>query len=590
MLISLFSFSVTFRKVYALVVDDDGPADFASIQAAINAAANGDTVFVKNGTYYENVVVNKTINLLGEAREATIVDGLQKEFVFAITAFGVVVDGFTLRNANQTDSTIGFGIIANNTKDCIIRNNLFTLNYYGVKLVSCINVTFEDNMVDSNPFFGSVLENSSNCTVKRNLIHNNMYTGIAINKCSEVLSVDNDLARSNRGIHVIGSSNCTLENTTLANIVYYGVEIVSSSNVQLINSTVNDNFHLGVSIQNSVNCTVARSFLNNNKNFYALEIVGSNSCRIADNVLANNFYGVMLERSDFCTLSGNVVSNSSYGIQLYFTSNSTLSHNIVSNMSNYALFLTSSSNCTLNANTIRDNRYYGVWMDNSSGNTLFHNNFVKNRYQAFVSASANVWNQTAEGNYWSNYNKADLDFDGVGDEAYTIGENNVDYHPLLGTFYSFNITVFSYPKEKIEEIQLISNSTASDLKLCVWLSSPNEFLQPGQLFILFNVSGENATSGFCRMTLPKNVLNTSSYVVLVEWQKANVTVLSTSNSTHDCLYFTYNHSTKEVIVTVPEFSFVACLFLFLLTLVFAKLRQSNHGWVSRAKNRRTLPC
>ena len=41
------------------------PAEnFTSIQDAINASSDGDTVFVYNGTYYENILINKTINLM----------------------------------------------------------------------------------------------------------------------------------------------------------------------------------------------------------------------------------------------------------------------------------------------------------------------------------------------------------------------------------------------------------------------------------------------------------------------------------------------------------------------------------------------
>ena len=53
----------------------DPPEDFTSIQDAINASIDGDTVFVYNGTYYENVGVGKTINLTGENRDTTIIDG-----------------------------------------------------------------------------------------------------------------------------------------------------------------------------------------------------------------------------------------------------------------------------------------------------------------------------------------------------------------------------------------------------------------------------------------------------------------------------------------------------------------------------------
>jgi pectin methylesterase-like acyl-CoA thioesterase len=42
------------------------PDDYPTIQEAINAATPGDTIFVRAETYYENVVVNKTVSLIGE--------------------------------------------------------------------------------------------------------------------------------------------------------------------------------------------------------------------------------------------------------------------------------------------------------------------------------------------------------------------------------------------------------------------------------------------------------------------------------------------------------------------------------------------
>jgi len=56
------------------IVDDDGPADFHTIQEAIDSplVIGGDTIYVHNGIYYENVVVDKTVLLIGEEREKTI--------------------------------------------------------------------------------------------------------------------------------------------------------------------------------------------------------------------------------------------------------------------------------------------------------------------------------------------------------------------------------------------------------------------------------------------------------------------------------------------------------------------------------------
>ena len=58
-----------------ITVDDSGGADFFTITMAINAANEGDTVYVYSGTYYEHVVVDMSINLTSENRDTTIIDG-----------------------------------------------------------------------------------------------------------------------------------------------------------------------------------------------------------------------------------------------------------------------------------------------------------------------------------------------------------------------------------------------------------------------------------------------------------------------------------------------------------------------------------
>ena len=78
-------------------------ATFSSINAAVAAAAAGGTVVVCPGTYSEDVIVNKALNLMG--RDATI-DATGLENGVQVVASNVVVDGFTIQNAN------GEGVLA----------------------------------------------------------------------------------------------------------------------------------------------------------------------------------------------------------------------------------------------------------------------------------------------------------------------------------------------------------------------------------------------------------------------------------------------------------------------------------------------
>ena len=74
------------------------PYDCASIQACVDMAAPGDTVYVYSGTYHEHVSINKQLALLGEDRATTVIDGGGSGTVVYVSASDVVVSGFTVRD------------------------------------------------------------------------------------------------------------------------------------------------------------------------------------------------------------------------------------------------------------------------------------------------------------------------------------------------------------------------------------------------------------------------------------------------------------------------------------------------------------
>jgi len=96
-------------------VDDDGPADFRTIQEAINAASQGDTIYVYNGTYYEQVVVNKSVSLIGENKYTTIIDGNYTGNAIEVTASNVNVTGFTMQKSGTV--YLGCGIYVHDGSD-----------------------------------------------------------------------------------------------------------------------------------------------------------------------------------------------------------------------------------------------------------------------------------------------------------------------------------------------------------------------------------------------------------------------------------------------------------------------------------------
>jgi len=106
------------------------PADYATIQAAIDAAVNGDAVLVAPGTYVENIdFKGKAITVQGtDGSAATTIDGGAKDTVVRFTSgegSGAILDGFHVRNGHGNNATYpidGGGVSFHGGSTATIRN------------------------------------------------------------------------------------------------------------------------------------------------------------------------------------------------------------------------------------------------------------------------------------------------------------------------------------------------------------------------------------------------------------------------------------------------------------------------------------
>jgi len=154
------------------------PADFSTIQAALNAAVDGDTIAVAAGSYFESLSVSKSVSIEGAGKDTTTIDGSagrtrQIPTVLIKNTKNVTFKGFTVQGGRR-------GIQVEQATSIVVENNKILRNArQGVLVFTNSEATLRNNEItenipDSNGFAGrGVNIVDSQVTLVGNTIANN---------------------------------------------------------------------------------------------------------------------------------------------------------------------------------------------------------------------------------------------------------------------------------------------------------------------------------------------------------------------------------------------------------------------------------
>ncbi len=190
----------------ALAKTIEVPKDFATIQQAVNAAEPGDLILISPGTYRENIIVKKSLELRGSGAE-TIIDGSAartRPAIWVQDTSNVIIQNLAITRGRR-------GIQTDRSSQILIAKNLIQANRrQGILITeSSHTVEIRDNQIlDTQPDEGNVLGN-----------------GIIFNGTQGARALNNLIARNaHSGIRLL-STVAQIEGNALEENNFYGIEI-----------------------------------------------------------------------------------------------------------------------------------------------------------------------------------------------------------------------------------------------------------------------------------------------------------------------------------------------------------------------------
>lgn len=284
-----------------------------SIKQAIQQAEEGDTIVVKQGTYYENeILIDKSLTLLSEDAS---VDGQDKGEIFIVKADDVTIDGFTIVNVGISYIKDFAAIRIRESKNFAVRNNIIRNLFFGIYLEKS-----KDGIVENNKIYGKAKNefNSGN--------------GIQLWYSNNVIIKSNYVEKVRDGIYLEFSNYCQIEDNVSQYNVRYGLHFMFSNHDVVKNCKYIHN-GAGVAIMFSKYMTMTDNLFEDNwgSAAYGVLLKEVNDTEINYNTFKGNTTAINIEGSNRVTYLHNDFIGNGWAIN----SNGANYHNIV-NYNNFS--------------------------------------------------------------------------------------------------------------------------------------------------------------------------------------------------------------------------------------------------------------
>ncbi len=438
------------------------PADYLTIQAAVDDVLAGSTIVVADGTYNENLVIDKPLTVTSaNGSESTLITALnENQHVIIVQAENVSISGFDISGATTYyksgiyfasgshygkafDNKCGYDDVHRNyigissfESDYLEITNNFCNDWglFGIRLVSSNEAKVIGNTATDHGFDGIQLDDCNACVVSGNITLRNR-TGIQLSDVTDAI-ITHNISNENTGsgIQVTSSGHITITNNEIKANKENGVHINKSGTSTIMGNTVNNNNGAGIYVEASGISEVKHNIVESNDSS-GIVIYSSNYSTVNENTVDYNAYGIYINNSNYTKVFDNDLARNDSGIRLnYADFNQIMNNSTIANR--FGIYLGNSDDNLIIGNhfntPLTGTSAYGGYTSGSKNNTFYLNYFKGSASGGSLGSSngsINIWVSPVEktyvyngvtytgylGNYFDEHNLQDSDGDGITD-------------------------------------------------------------------------------------------------------------------------------------------------------------------------------
>jgi len=343
---------------------------FDTLKHALAVAQQGDTLKLKNGLYFGPVIIETSINLIGQSN--TVIDGRNQGKVITIAAPDVVIHNIKIQHSGIDLSVEDSGIFITKEGDrALIENNQLYQNLIGIYLKGPDDVIVRNNMI----------------TGRNDLRMNERGNGVQIWNSPGSIIDQNKIQYGRDGIFVTTSNNNRFLNNQFRDL-RFAIHYMYTNQSEVSGNT---------SIDNHV----------------AYALMYSNHLKVSGNISTGD---------------------RDRGILFNFTNYSDIKDNIVHGSPEKCVFIYNSNFNDIHANQFEGCDIGVHFTAGSEQNKIWNNAFINNKTQVkYVGTRFLEWSNEGQGNYWSDHTAFDLDGDNVADKPYrpnNLADQILWRHPM----------------------------------------------------------------------------------------------------------------------------------------------------------------